>query len=175
VAPFSGTTSYRAPGLLSSTHVLLLRCAWHSRYHGYPRLLGVASWRGFRLQFTDGICPGCASRVTDDDALTPPPSERTRWPGSDRAAVIFVGVPLMAALVLAAAPLSEPPALTVVAALPSRAVRLERDGAQRIVAVPSRPRAPLHGVAAVRARVALSARAIVGVAAGVERVDIQAP
>ena len=89
--------------------------------------------------------------------------------------MIFVGVPLMAALVLAAAPLSEPPALTVVAALPSRAVRLERDGAQRIVAVPSRPRAPLHGVAAVRARVALSARAIVGVAAGVERVDIQAP
>src|SRR5207248_2911803 len=83
----------------------------------------------FRLQFTDGICPGCASRVMDDDALTPPPSARTRWPGSDRAAVIFVGVPLMAALVLAAAPLSEPPALTAVAALPSRAVRLERDGA----------------------------------------------
>jgi hypothetical protein len=161
--------------LLSSTCVLLLRCAWHSRYHGYPRLLGIASWRGFGLQFTDGICPSCASRVMDDGAPTPRRSEPARWPGGDRAAVLFVGIPLMTALVLAAAPLSEPPALTAVAALPLRVVGLKRDGVQRVVAVPSRSRAPLHGTAAVRARIGLSARAIVRVAEGIERADTQAP
>jgi hypothetical protein len=111
----------------------------------------------------------------DDGAPTPPRSEPARWPGSDRAAVLFVGIPLTAALVLAAAPLTEPPALTAVAALPSRVVGPTRDAPQRVVAIPSRARAPLHGAAAVRARIGLSARAIVGVAEGVERVDVQSP
>jgi hypothetical protein len=103
--------------------VQLIRCAWHPRYHGYPRLLGVASWRGLSVHFTDGICPTCATRVTPDRTRTVPPSQRPRWPGAGRAAVLFVGVPLTAALVLAATPLSELPVPSppAVAALPSAA------------------------------------------------------
>lgn len=101
----------------------MIRCAWHPRYHRYPRLLGVASWRGLSVHFTDEICPTCATRVTADRARTVPPSQTPRWPGAGRAAVLFVGVPLTAALVLAATPLSEPPVPSppAVAALPSAA------------------------------------------------------
>jgi len=42
--------------------VLLSRCAWHPRYHGYPLVAGVASWGGWGLKFTDGICADCAER-----------------------------------------------------------------------------------------------------------------
>ena len=110
-----------------------------------------------------------------DDAPRLPRSEPARWPGGDRAAVLFVGIPLMTALVLAAAPLSDPPALTAVAALPSRLIGLDRDRAPRAVAVRPPARAPLHGAAAVRARVGFPARAMVRVAEGVERVHLQAP
>ncbi len=101
----------------------MIRCAWHPRYHGYPRLLGVASWRGLSVHFADGICPTCATRVTPDRARPVPSSPTPRWPGAGRAAVLFVGVPLTAAVVLAATPLSEPPVPSpaAVAALPSAA------------------------------------------------------
>ena len=42
--------------------VLICRCAWHRRYRGYPRLSGVASWRGWTVKFTDGICERCLQR-----------------------------------------------------------------------------------------------------------------
>jgi hypothetical protein len=42
--------------------VLICRCAWHQRYCGYPLLNGVASWRGWTLRFTDGICEKCLER-----------------------------------------------------------------------------------------------------------------
>jgi hypothetical protein len=42
--------------------VLICRCAWHQRYRGYPRLSGVASWRGWGIRFTDGICESCLVR-----------------------------------------------------------------------------------------------------------------
>jgi hypothetical protein len=42
--------------------VLLSRCAWHPRYHGYPLVEGVASWSGWGVKFTDGICAACAVR-----------------------------------------------------------------------------------------------------------------
>jgi hypothetical protein len=42
--------------------VLITRCAWHPRYHGYPLVEGVASWSGWGLKFTDGICTDCAAR-----------------------------------------------------------------------------------------------------------------
>jgi hypothetical protein len=42
--------------------VLICRCAWHQRYCGYPLLQGVASWRGWRVRFTDGICEKCLAR-----------------------------------------------------------------------------------------------------------------
>jgi hypothetical protein len=42
--------------------VLICRCAWHPRYQGYPLLNGVASWRGWSVRFTDGICRKCLER-----------------------------------------------------------------------------------------------------------------
>lgn len=42
--------------------MLIGRCAWHTKYHGYPALEGVRSWRGLWVRFTDGICPDCAQR-----------------------------------------------------------------------------------------------------------------
>ena len=42
--------------------MLICRCAWHRRYRGYPRLGGVASWRGWSVKFTDGICDRCLQR-----------------------------------------------------------------------------------------------------------------
>ena len=42
--------------------MLICRCAWHQRYRGYPLLSGVASWRGWHIQFTDGICESCLVR-----------------------------------------------------------------------------------------------------------------
>jgi hypothetical protein len=53
---------------ISATHkkgdhaVLICRCAWHPRYRGYPLLSGVASWRGWNVRFTDGICDQCLAR-----------------------------------------------------------------------------------------------------------------
>ena len=42
--------------------MLICRCAWHQRYCGYPLVSGVASWRGWTLRFTDGICEKCLAR-----------------------------------------------------------------------------------------------------------------
>ena len=42
--------------------MLLCRCAWHRRYHGYPLVSGIASWRGLSVRFTDGICRTCLER-----------------------------------------------------------------------------------------------------------------
>ena len=42
--------------------MLICRCAWHQRYCGYPLLSGVASWRGWSVRFTDGICEKCLQR-----------------------------------------------------------------------------------------------------------------
>ncbi len=42
--------------------MLICRCAWHSRYRGYPLLNGIASWRGWNVRFTDGICEKCLER-----------------------------------------------------------------------------------------------------------------
>lgn len=42
--------------------MLICRCAWHQRYCGYPLVSGVASWRGWTVRFTDGICEKCLER-----------------------------------------------------------------------------------------------------------------
>lgn len=39
--------------------MMICRCGWHRKYYGYPLWNGVASWRGFWLKFTDGICARC--------------------------------------------------------------------------------------------------------------------
>jgi hypothetical protein len=43
--------------------MLIRRCAWHREVHGYTLLHGIASWRGFSVKFTDGVCRRCAARV----------------------------------------------------------------------------------------------------------------
>lgn len=48
--------------------MLICRCAWHPRYYGYPLVSGVASWRGWTVQFTDGICTKCAQRFRSEHA-----------------------------------------------------------------------------------------------------------
>ena len=42
--------------------MLIGRCAWHPGYRGYPLLSGIASWRGWSVRFTDGICEKCLAR-----------------------------------------------------------------------------------------------------------------
>jgi hypothetical protein len=42
--------------------MMICRCAWHPRYQGYPRWIGIASWRGLDVRFTDGICARCLER-----------------------------------------------------------------------------------------------------------------
>ena len=41
--------------------MLVRRCAWHRRYHGYAMILGIGSWRGRTIGYTDGICRNCAA------------------------------------------------------------------------------------------------------------------
>jgi transposase len=46
--------------------MLIGRCAWHVLYHGRPRWEGVASWQGWNVRFTDGICPRCLERFREE-------------------------------------------------------------------------------------------------------------
>ena len=65
--------------------MLLGRCAWHPQYFGHPRWGGIASWHGWKLRFTDGICARCLERFREEHhvalerraapALVPAPEE----------------------------------------------------------------------------------------------------
>jgi hypothetical protein len=57
--------------------MLIGRCAWHPDYYGHPLWRGVASWRGWSVRFTDGICPRCLERFRREhrDALERRPGE----------------------------------------------------------------------------------------------------
>jgi hypothetical protein len=105
--------------------MLIVRCAWHRRYHGVGRLLGVASWRGLHVTFTDGICPKCAARVRTgvrvSRAAGPAAAERAGWmPG-----IAVVVVAVMIAVLLIARPTHDavltslPPAPTAVDTVPA--------------------------------------------------------
>jgi hypothetical protein len=50
--------------------MLIGRCAWHVQYFGHPRWDGVASWRGFNVRFTDGICARCLERFRKEHRAT---------------------------------------------------------------------------------------------------------
>jgi hypothetical protein len=87
--------------------MLISRCAWHPFFRGYPRPLRVISWRGFPVRFSDTICRSCAERVRIEGLWASAPPAPV-WPGSAQTAALFVGLPLLIALVLMAAPLHDP-------------------------------------------------------------------
>ena len=39
-------------------------------YYGHPRWEGVASWQGWNLLFTDGICQRCRGRFREEHQAT---------------------------------------------------------------------------------------------------------
>lgn len=86
--------------------MLISRCAWHPFFRGYPRPLRVVSWRGPGVAFADTICRSCAERVRIEGLWASSPPTPV-WPGSAQTALLFVGLPLLAALVLMATPLDE--------------------------------------------------------------------
>jgi hypothetical protein len=92
--------------------MVILRCAWHPFFRGYPRPLRVVSWRGAGIAFSDTMCRSCAERVRIEGLWASSPPTPV-WPGSAHTALLFVGLPLLTALLLMAAPLHDgtPPAM----------------------------------------------------------------
>jgi hypothetical protein len=92
--------------LLVVNAVLIRRCAWHRSYRGYPIAFGIASWRGFGVAFTDGMCLSCSARLRRDWNLAP-----LRATGSFGSRFQLVRVTAMAlmvvSLVLAERPLND--------------------------------------------------------------------
>lgn len=72
--------SFAAHVLRARGAMIVRRCAWHRRYHWYPMTIGIASWSGFSVAFTDGMCRGCSIRFRDQWNL-PPISSAARFPG----------------------------------------------------------------------------------------------
>jgi len=103
--------------------VLIGRCAWHPRYYGHSKLLGVSAWRGLRIDFTDGICPKCAARVRvarQRRAASHPPAAPA---GQRTSEVVVVALAVLTGLVLIARPANEGSTPVEVADLMPRAVR----------------------------------------------------
>ena len=141
--------------------MLIRRCAWHRTYQGHWRLSGIASWRGWGLAFTDGVCPSCTARVRREGNL-PPLAALERAVGWSffggalpRTAVAFVAV---AALVLMSRPLDDLRGPRNVTAPPTVALAVPAavDGdARPAVAVSSVTRrvGPAHRLAVIRVAV----------------------
>jgi hypothetical protein len=150
--------------------MLISRCAWHRRYHGYTKILGVTNWEGLQLSFTDGICQKCAARVRADHLR----ARFDRGASADRRQRVWMpglaalSLAIMVALVLIARPTHElPPLPPVVAVLPPAPVEVPavdepspqptervRAAATRVVTHPARP--ARHPLAVEHPRVAWS-------------------
>lgn len=111
-------------GFALSRIVLISRCAWHRRYHGYTKILGIGSWQGLNVSVTDGICSKCAARVRADHLR----ARFDRGASADRRGAAWVpglavaSLATMVALVLIARPTHElPPVPAAVAVLPPAA------------------------------------------------------
>src|SRR5690348_14529207 len=114
--------------LAISSGVLISRCAWHRRYHGYTKVLGISEWRGMHVNFTDGICQKCAARVRADHLR----ARFDRGASADRRepawmpGLAVVGLAIVVGLVLVARPTHEPPGPPpIVALLPESTVEPE--------------------------------------------------
>lgn len=68
--------------------MLIGRCAWHRSYRGYPLFSGIASWCGWSVRFTDGICDTCLARFRAEHQrfLQKPARAATTSPTPTRAA-----------------------------------------------------------------------------------------
>ena len=88
--------------MLPHRDVVLLRCAWHKRYFGYPWIYDVISWRGQDLTFSDGMCLRCARRwraslreIYDESAASATPLVPA-WIWRAALAGVVIGVLLLA-------------------------------------------------------------------------------
>jgi hypothetical protein len=52
--------------LLCRVSVVVMRCAWHRKYRGYPWIYSIGAWRGRELVVSDGMCRSCARRWRDE-------------------------------------------------------------------------------------------------------------
>jgi hypothetical protein len=138
--------------------MLISRCAWHPFFRGYPRPLRVVSWRGPGVAFTDTICRSCAQRVRIEGLWASSPPTPV-WPGSAQTAALFVGLPLLMALVLMATPLHDtaPPPVREDAAVTASADRPAKALAEPTVENPRD--VELAASPSFRARHALARRA----------------
>jgi hypothetical protein len=100
------------------------RCAWHRKYHGYAKLLGVASWRGWGVAFSDGMCTGCAARARAEWRL--PPGSRRPAAGLDRSFrldfAFASAVVLIAVAVTVGIAIGPPPARTALESIEAPAM-----------------------------------------------------
>jgi hypothetical protein len=129
--------------------VLISRCAWHHRYYGHSKLLGVSNWRGLRIDLTDGICPKCAARVR---AVRQHRGVRRPPQGTDRTSeILVVALAVLTGLVLIARPANEGSVPVEVAGLlPSAVTMVQAVPASARASLPARARRPPAAPVSVR-------------------------
>jgi hypothetical protein len=130
--------------------VLISRCAWHPRTYGHSKLLGVSRWLGWRVEFTDGICPRCATRLQarrSDEVEPAAPSVSGRT-----SEVVVVALGVMTGLVLIARPTNDapPPLEQHLSALPRVVAAAPPAVVERPVKARARRSHPVRLVASVR-------------------------
>jgi len=99
----------QAHGLLLSDAVLISRCVWHPRNYGHAKLLGVSSWRGRGVAFTDGLCDKCAVRIHPGVRPMVVRGVEVPKPGCTAIVVVVSAVTMTTGLVLVARPTSDVP------------------------------------------------------------------
>lgn len=109
--------------------MLIARCAWHPRNYRYCKLLGVVSWRGLHIEFTDGICQRCATRI--HPALVPRFTGGAVRPAGARVpAIVVVVLVFMTGLVFFARPSSDVAPPVAADDAPPREVRMAQAQAE---------------------------------------------
>ncbi len=87
--------------------MLIRRCAWHRSYRGYPLAFGIASWRGFRVSFTDGMCLGCCAQLRREWNLRPLPVGVARFGLHGDLVRVAAMTVMLVSVILAARPLDD--------------------------------------------------------------------
>jgi hypothetical protein len=130
--------------LLITIGMLISRCAWHPRNYGHAKLMGVASWRGLRIGFTDGICRKCAARVRAPGRRVDTGRDSVRRGGGRASAAGVAALAVLTGLVLAAQPANEGAGRVADTAdlLPRAAARAGHDTTGAGPPRPARARAP---------------------------------